>query len=178
MECEKCKKIIPNDSKFCVHCGEEIGIEEEKPKKEQQKNQIVPKIISDIRNHIEFMSYELGDNQIEENGVIRFLASNKNHPNLFISYFNSVNALLFVANFSIPKVDSEQKKHRLLEAANRINSELAIISTFSIGTDFNIITFSSWYPDNYSKKDFSNFLEVFQNEISRLSANEGLQEFV
>jgi hypothetical protein len=177
MECKKCTKIIAEDSKFCEFCGAKVEQEKKEEKQEQKVDMETPKIISDVRNHIEFMGYELNDSQVDDNGILRFLAIHKNRPNLFISYFSSGNALLITANYTISKVDSEPKKQKLLEVANHINNNLAIISAFSVGADFNIICFSTWYPDVYSKKEFSNFLETFENEISRLSGYEGLQEF-
>lgn len=180
MYCENCKKTTPEDSKFCVHCGKEVEVDNNK--KEDTKIKInyqkLPKIVNDIRNHLEFIGYEIRPNQIEENGVNRFLAVHKNRSNLLISYLPGSNVLLFIANFKIPKIETEVRKRKILELANRINGTAAVISTLCIYDDFAGLSFSTWYPDYYSKKDFSNFLEIFQNEINRLCTYKDLQEFV
>lgn len=179
MECENCKKTIPSDSKFCVHCGKKV---EKKDTKKDDKDIEIPKDLSkdlsDVRNHLEFMGYEAGENQIEENGIIRFSAVNANRSNLFITYLPSANALLFSATYNIKDSPTEVKKQKLLDVANQINNN-TILSTFTIGTEFNTITGSSWYPsDAYSKKQFSNFLDLFENEIIRTFRLDILQEFI
>lgn len=177
MECKKCKKTIPSDSKFCVHCGKKVTSEDETVKTANSKSKDLPEIMLEVSNHLEFIGYEIGDNQIEENGVVRFIAKHKNRSNLFVSYLLSASALIFVANYTIKNVESESKKHKFLEAINHLNN-LTVLSVFSVGTAFDTITCSSWYPAVYSKKEFSNFLEFFENEIMRMLRSDVLQEFV
>lgn len=175
MECENCKKTIPSDSKFCVHCGEKVEKKDTKKDKEEIE---MPKALSEVRNHLEFMGYEAGENQVEESEIIRFLAINPNRSNLFITFLPSANALLFSATYNIKDSPSETKKQRLLNAANQINNN-TILSTFTIGTEYNTITSSSWYPsDAYSKKQFSNFLDLFENEIISILRSDILKEFI
>lgn len=178
MECNNCKKTIPDDSKFCVFCGEKIEDILEKISENNEEKQVMPKVVKDIRNHLEFMGFELNDNIVEDNDVIRFVAMNKNRPNFIVSYIALANTVLFVSVFTIPKINSETKKNQLLKTANQINNNLSVISAFSISDDFKSINISACYPDEYSKKEFSNFLEYFQNEINRITNFEDLKEFV
>ena len=167
MKCNNCKQDAPQDSKFCVHCGEKIH---------QEINNISDsKLITDIKKHLEFIGYEIDDSNSEEKDVVRFFAMHKNHPNLIITHFEQNNILLFVTIFKMPKVENEIKRNKLLEIANYININLATLSTFGINEKFDGIIMSSWYPAKYIKTEFSNFLDDFRNEINRITAYEELK---
>lgn len=170
MECVKCKKSIPEDSKFCEYCGEKV-------EKEEIKVETPPKILSDIMNHLEFMGYEVGETQTEDTGLIRLLATNKNRSNLFITYFPSVDMLTFAAVYTIKQITDEVNKHKFLEAINQLNGT-TIVSVLYANPDFNSISGSAWYPGTYSRKEFSNFLDFFEGEINRVLRSDILKEFI
>lgn len=177
MNCDKCQKEIDEDSKFCDHCGSKVE-ESQKENKTKDKEKALPQVLADVKNHIEFIGYEVEEVEPEDSGVIRLYARHKSRSNLIISYLPSIEALIFVSNFKYTRVESEIKKNNILKTVNEINNNLAIITSFSVGSDFDTVSISSWYPSDYSKKNFSDFLEIFENEISRLLANEEFQKLI
>jgi len=178
MKCNNCGKKNPDDSKFCVHCGVKVDsikkvVEEKKPTK---KNDI-PKTVSEIQNHLEFIGYEIGDNVEEENGTIRFLCVNKSRSNLLITFFPVLDFFIFAANYKIIKATSSDKKITLLNLINTMNNNSAI-SSFSVGDDFDIFTCATSCPNYYNKKNFSNLIEVFEGEIQNKFQLEDFSEFL
>lgn len=177
MKCEKCDKEIEDNSKFCVHCGEKVKEKNDQTKKKETEDDRIPKGLSDVRNHLEFIGYDVNENQIEDSGIIRFLATHPNRSILIVAYFPSVKFFTFVANYRIKKISSESGKNKLSELINQFNNN-SIISTFSVSNDSDTISCASWYPDFYSKKDFSCFIEFFENEVTSKFKLEEFKEFL
>jgi len=53
-----------------------------------------------------------------------------------------------------------------------------LLSAFMIGNEFNTISAFAWYPDYYSKKQFSIFLDLFEAEIISAIRSDELKPFV
>ena len=122
------------------------------------------------------MVVELEENTFEEN-IARFIARHPNHPNLIFSYFSFNDSYSIFSLYTIKPANSEAKKHQLLEAINQINLK-TILSTFCVGDAFDSITCATWYPNYYSRKEFSNFLEYFEMEITSKLRLDILEDFV
>jgi len=169
MKCQNCKKELPDDSKFCEHCGKKINKEE--PKKIDSS-----KSFDEIKNHLEFIGYESDDNIIDDKGIVRFAARHKHRPNLFISDLSNFNVILLVSMFSITPIKKESDQNEFLQLINKINND-TIITTFCVGNNFDNFTCATWYPNTYSKKTFSDLLELFEAEINSKINTEELQKF-
>lgn len=170
MECNNCNKNISEDSKFCVHCGEKV-------KKEVVVKEKIPNnVLTDIKNHLEFVGYEIGKDEIESNGVVRTLVNHISRSNLFISYFPSVNLFIFTANYSVKKV-LEKDKAKFLETINHFNNTSFMVTCYT-NDALDVFSTSSWYPNIYFKKDFSNFIDLFENETVAKIRHDDFQKYI
>jgi hypothetical protein len=167
MHCKNCKKEIEKESKFCQYCGEEVG---------KIKDIDIPETLVEIRNHLEFIGYELSEN-INDEGIVRVIARHSNHPNLIFTYSSGFDTYTLVSIFTIKKVVAENKKTKLLEALNHFNMN-TMITTFGCNDDFDSITCACWHPNIYSRKEFANFLEIFESDINKCFSSELLKDFV
>jgi hypothetical protein len=172
MECKNCNNTIPSDSKFCVHCGEKVNSEETTEEVKPIKMD-ASKSLEEIRNHLEFIGYEMSEDQKEENRIL-FTATHVNHPNLIISYFHQFPVITIVSVYTIKTMKSEKNKDDLTRILNDLNN--ASIITYFSTPDFETIQCASWYPDNYSKKSFSTFLDFFEAEINNKFQNDELKK--
>lgn len=167
MKCKKCDKKNPEDSKFCSSCGATLS---EKSSFEHQD------LFDKITAHLEFIGYEIGNpEEIDGGKHLRVLATNKNRSNLLMT-FNSSGMITFVSFYTINKDKVAKRRNEALVAVNNMNLT-GLVCSFSLSDDGDSLTCSSWYPGEYSKKLFSDFLETYENDIKRRFDTSGIMDF-
>lgn len=167
MKCKKCDKSNPEGSKFCAACGSSL---EEKKSFEHQD------LFDKVTSHLEYIGYELGKaEEIDEGKHLQILAKNKNRSNLFIT-FNSSGTMTFVSFYMINKEKVAKKRNEVLEAVNKMNLT-SLVCSFSLADGNGSLTCSSWYPNEYSKKSFSDFLETYEADIKARFNSSGIMEY-
>lgn len=165
MKCKNCKQEVSSQSRFCEHCGEVIG-----------ENKNVPEGVVAIRNHLEFIGYEISENEHLDADALRFTCTHSHKHNLTVTYSPAIEIFLFVSNFTMPSPKDSQKP-KLLKVINQLNQQ-SIITTFNISDEMDLITCAFTYPNSYSKKVFSKIFDFFAAEVSNKLGSEELQEFI
>lgn len=171
MKCNKCHKLIEDDSKFCEHCGEKV----EKvpvPSKHVDKVQ-ASELSTKIINHLEFLGYEVGAISTE-NGVDSFLAKHPDKSNLFIKNIPDF-GLSVVSFYTMDTKKITKSKDKYLEILNTLNSG-SLLCTYSNSPE-NTLVISSWLPAHYDKKEFSHFLDAYERDIRRQFNTPGLMNY-
>lgn len=162
MKCKYCDKTIPENSKYCEHCGKETS-------KEIIKDDIYNKVV----NHLEFVGY-INKNETNENKWTVGLFTHPKRSNIMIRYHQDV-GFSFSARYIIDKNAFNEKRMELLEIVNKQNSKSAL-TCFSILEDQAIACYG-WYPPEYSKITFAIFIEQYESDISLLLGNESMKQF-
>lgn len=167
MKCKKCDKKNPEGSKFCASCGANLS---EKTLFEHQD------LYDKITSHLEFIGYEIGKpEEIDDGKHIRVLATNQNRSNLLMT-FNSSGMITFVSFYRINKEKVSKNRNEALEAINKMNLT-GLVCSFSLSEEGESLTISSWYPGEYSKKHFSDFLETYEADIKARFNSSGIMDF-
>jgi len=166
MKCPKCSKTIEDDSKFCQFCGETI---------EKNENTKIEEVDKELISHLEFLGYEVEGQDLVGNSQ-RYTAKHKSRPNLI---FNSVPdiGISFVSFYFIDPEKVKKNRDEALEIINRMNNK-ALFTSFSISPDSNNFVCGALYLGKYSKKEFADFLDLFEKDIqSRLGEEGHLADF-
>jgi DNA-directed RNA polymerase subunit RPC12/RpoP len=171
MKCIHCNKQISDDSVYCEHCGKKI---EDEPKQQTKKND-PPKIFQDVKNHLEFIGYEFTEPQFEKNGLVQILGKHPSRSNLFISFFPTI-GFTFVATYTLNKPSNETQKNKLLATINELNNQ-AIITSYGLTKSFDGVQCASWFPLIYKKSAFSQFIELFEDDIRRRLQSDAMKEY-
>jgi len=167
MKCSKCNTKNPDGSKFCSSCGESLL---EKRVFEHQD------LYDKVTTHLEFIGYDIGKPVEGDDGkYLRVLAINKNRSNLNIT-FNLSGMMVFVSWYTIDKDKVDKKREEALTAINKMNLS-SLVCSFSLSEKGDSITISSWYPGEYSKKLFSDFLETYEADIKSGFNSSGILDF-
>lgn len=167
MKCSKCNTKNLDGSKFCSRCGESLL---EKKLFEHQD------LYDKVTTHLEFIGYDIGKPEESDDGKhLRVLTINKNRSNLYIT-FNSSGLMTFVSWYTIDKDKVVKKREEVLIAINKMN-QTSLICSFSLSEEGDSITISSWYPGEYSKKLFSDFLEIYEADIKSRFNSSGILDF-
>lgn len=166
MNCSHCNKNIDQDSKFCQFCGEKV-VKAEKPKLED--------VEKDAIDHLEFMGYEVNKLELTD-GFQRYSAIHKTRPNLIFSALTN-GGISFVSFYNINDEKVKKKKEDLLEVINRMNNQ-GYLCAFSISSDLKSFVCSAPYLGKYNKKQFADFIDLFESDIQgRLKAEDYLRDF-
>ncbi len=167
MKCKECKKTNPEGSKFCAFCGANL-IEEAVFKYQDLFNKVT--------EHLEFIGYEIGKLEKGEDGsYLRVLATHNNRSNLLIS-FTDKGTMYFVSFYRINKDKVNKKILEALTVINKMNNTGSVCS-YSFPEGNNNLVCSSWYPGEYSKKCFSDFLELYEADIQGRISSSGILDF-
>ncbi len=167
MKCKKCDKRNPDNSKYCSFCGVDLT---HRILFEHQE------LFNQITNHLEFIGYEIGKpEEIDDSKHIRVLATNERRSNLLIT-FNYSGMITFLSLFTLDKNKTTNNHNEALKVVNKMNLDSAICS-FSLSENNESLLVSSWYPGEYSKKLFSNFLETYEADINARFNSSGIKDF-
>ncbi|OGC68603.1 hypothetical protein A2415_01165 [candidate division WWE3 bacterium RIFOXYC1_FULL_39_7] len=174
--CVSCQKLISDDSKFCEHCGEKVQHKEPEHKKTDGiKFSTKSKEASKVVDHLEFLGYSISDNGSKDD-LVKFIAFHKVKNNLFVNYSPATGFIVYTM-FSLNQEKISKKRKELLEILNKANN-FTHLCAFSIseGEQPSLIS-ATWYPPEYSKSTFSDFLDLFEQDTRRGLNTEGLTEF-
>lgn len=167
MKCKKCNKLNPEGSKFCAFCGANL---------EPKRSFIHEELVQKVTNHLEFNGFEINDpEELEEGKHIRILAKHKNKSNLMIT-FTDVGMMTFLSLYKINKEKVEEKLLEALTVINKMNAA-ALICSYSLTDENDRLLCSSWYPGEYSKKSFSDFLEIYEKDIQARINTSGILDY-
>lgn len=168
MKCKNCDKSIDKDSKFCPSCGEKI---------EKADKSLAVDVEKEIIEHLEFLGYEINKLDLTAGNSQRYSAIYKgSKPNLIFSTITDIGTS-FVSFYNMNE-DKVKKNHKeALETINRMNNQ-ALFCSFSITPDLNSFVCSALYLGKYNKKQFANFLDIFESDIQgRFKAEDYLKNF-
>lgn len=171
MKCVSCDKTISEDSIFCEFCGTKI---EEPNKKAAKKTTKEPENIVMIKNHLEFLGYEVGENYGED-GKFNYFAKHANKSNLFINYIPDF-GFLFTSNWGFEKEKIAKNRGKFLEIVNEMN-RTAFLGAYCLTESEDTLNCAAFYPYEYSKKTFSKFIEFFESEIRKKLQTKGTDDF-
>lgn len=164
MICKNCSKNIDDDSKFCQFCGEKS----EKP--EDIKLEDVDK---EFIEHLEFLGYEV--EKLDSQGTSqRYLAKHKNRSNLIFNTIKNT-GISFVSFYTLDDKKIAKNREGMLEVINKMNNQ-ALFCGFSLSTD-NALVCAALHLGKYSKKEFSDFLELYESDIQARIKDEELLKF-
>jgi hypothetical protein len=153
MKCKICSKSISEESQFCEHCGAKqstIGLRDEYSS------------INEIFNHLEFLGYEVHEQENTEN-KFQALAKHKTKSNILFTFSPNI-GFSFVSYFNLDQGKVKKKLDELFTRINTMNNK-SILIAFSIVPALDSIVCGSWYPSEYSKKTFSEFIELYEIDI-------------
>lgn len=156
MKCVDCKKTIDDESKFCEHCGAKVSRDGD---------------LSKIIEHLEFLGFEVEKSDANSN----YLATHKTKSNILFTYDESI-GLSICSFFNLDEKKVKKNRVDLLETINRMNNTTIVIS-FSLNKA-NGLACSSWFPPTYTKKLFSDFLDLYESDMQRrFKDNDYLKDF-
>ncbi len=157
MKCIKCDQRIDEDCKYCPSCGNKVEITD-KP--------AVVEVEHEIFEHLEFLGYETNKLEVNAGNAQRYSAIHKgSKPNLLFNAITDIGTS-FVTLYNINE-DKVKKNHKeALETVNRMNYQ-TLFCSFSISPELNSFVCSALYLGKYSKKQFADFLDLFENDIQR-----------
>jgi len=168
MKCKYCNKNIDEDSKFCPSCGEKI---------EKEEKTSVIDVDKEVVDHLEFLGYEVKKIELNSGNIQRYSAIHKgSKPNLVFNTIEDI-GLSFVTFYGIDE-DKVKKNHvEALEMINRMNNQ-AIFCSFSVAQNLNSLVCAAVYLGKYSKKQFADFLDLYEADIQgRLNAENYLKDY-
>lgn len=171
MKCNKCHKLIEDDSKFCEHCGAKI--EKTTVSAKHADKVEVSELSTKIIDHLEFLGFEVGAISSEK-GVDSFLAKHPDKSNLFIKNIPDF-GLSIVSFYTLDEKKIAKSKDKYLEILNTLNSG-SLLCTYSCSPE-NTLVISSWLPAHYDKKEFSHFLDAYEGDIRRQFNTPGLRDY-
>lgn len=174
MKCPKCKKTTEDDSVFCEHCGAEIVLPAESSKgavsvSDSKLNELTEKVIS----HLEFLGYEI-QNPKSENNIDNFFATHDKNPKYWVKYIEGF-GFSFITYYTMNEAKITKSRLKFLEILNTINSS-TLLCTYSCARNDQLIV-SAWLPPHYEKRQFSNFLDSFESDVSRQSNTPGFMDY-
>lgn len=168
MVCKNCKKDISVDSKFCEYCGTKVNhVEAEMPVPESET-------VNLIVAHLEFLGYTIADREHNDN-LYTLTCTHPAKSNLYVRYKPS-SGITCTATYMIQKDKALSNKTELLELINKVN-RLTALTCFMLAEDRDSIICCGWYPDNYSRTLFSNFLTTLETDIRGGLSIEGWDKF-
>lgn len=174
MKCGSCQRQIPDDSKFCEHCGQKIqprSSEIPVPVRLNVEDGEAKKVVT----HLEFLGYSFTDNGSKD-GLIKLFATHKLKNNLFINYASS-NGFVIYTIFRINQNKAIKQRGELLEIINQANGG-SYLTAFSLTEgEEPVVICGSWYPPEYNKTTFAGFLDLFEKDIAKGFSTEGFMGF-
>lgn len=172
MQCEHCKKTISEDSIFCEHCGKKIT--KSMNKKNIKALKETPKLYKEILSHLEFLGYEVRDEDIN-NDSFGCSLKHKNRHNLYYR-LNERAGVSFSVTYIVNKEKILDHKLEVLEAVNQLNT-ISTLTTYAFSNEFDAVHCFAWFPLYYSKSLLANFIELMEGDINRLLSNETLRKY-
>lgn len=182
MHCKKCNMKVSDESVYCEYCGDQLEIQKESPanqneirneKKVIKKNKSEPENLLSIKNHLEFLGYDIGENVADE-GEYRYYSSHPVKSNLIIYYVRDF-GFLFTCNWKFQKNKIASKRTQFLNLINEMN-KMAVLGSYCLN-DEETLNCATFYPDIYSKKIFSNFIDSFEREVRKNITMEEIREY-
>jgi hypothetical protein len=172
MVCDKCKKQISDDCKFCTYCGTKV---EHKKEEGTRSNIKSDNVNIEVINHLEFLGYEVTEN--ESSGAnTNLFAKHKSRSNLWIQCIPNM-GYSFVANYTINKEKVTKGRDKLLEVLNKVNGKTCWMCSISLNDDNESLMCSAWYPNKYNKSTFSDFIDLYERDINNAFKLQELLEF-
>ncbi len=168
MRCKNCNKEIDLDSKFCPHCGEKI---------DNIHNEKILNVEKEFLDHLEFLGYEINKHELNEDNLQRYSAIHiGSKPNLVFNAIADI-GISFCTFYNMDN-DKIKKNHKdALEIVNRMNNQ-ALFCSFSFTPDLKSFMCSALYLGKYNKKQFADFLNLFEADIQgRFKAEDYLKNF-
>lgn len=128
----------------------------------------------DIRNHLEFLGYTLLEKELPHqtggiSGRKHFLAKIGGNKTSFFIIYSPNAGFSFVSSYTA-KPNILNYKFNLLELLNKMTAE-SYLTSFVASKDYKNVFLLAWYPDNYNKISFGNFLERLDNDIKFATSN-------
>lgn len=157
MKCKECDKNIEEDSKFCPFCGNKIEVDDKSPFLEVEK---------EILDHLEFLGYEINKPDANEGDLQYFSAIHKgSKPNLILNNLTEIGTT-FVTFYNLDEEKVKKNRKEILEIINRMNNQ-AFFCSFSITPASNKFVCSALYLGKYNKKQFADFLDLFELDLQK-----------
>lgn len=169
-KCDKCLSELDGDAKFCGKCGNKV---EEKIIKESQeaKEDIENNIISNIKNHLEFLGYKVEYKKGEKDGVDMLVSTHPSKANLLASFDKESSMTSFATTWTGLKEVKSVEQYKLLNKLTA-NSNLAQV----VITDNSDLRLYGLYIGHYDKNIFATFIETFLNDNTRVLSNEDFKK--
>jgi len=168
MICKNCNKNTDEDSKFCQFCGEKV---------DKVTDSKIVNVEKEFLDHLEFLGYEINKLGLNNNSQNYSALKHKTRPNLI---FNSVSetGISFVSFYNMDKQKIKSSVEDAFSTINRMNNQ-ALFCSFSFSPDLGSLVCSALYLGKYNKKQFADFLDLFQNDIqNRFGAENYLNKFI
>ncbi|HVT01118.1 MAG TPA: zinc ribbon domain-containing protein [Patescibacteria group bacterium] len=168
MKCKNCGKNIDEDSQFCPSCGEKVEKNDKSPIADVEK---------EIIDHLEFLGYEINKLELTAGNPQRYSAIHKgSKPNLLFNTITDIGTS-FVTIYNVNEEKIKKNHKDFLETINRMNYQ-ALFCNFSTSPEMNSFVCGAMYLGKYSKKQFADFLDLYESDIQgRLKTEDYLKDF-
>jgi rRNA maturation endonuclease Nob1 len=161
MNCANCGNQVTNDAKFCNKCGKSIEV-----------NYSNNTILGKVKNHLEFLGYNIKNLESKESSKEIIIASHGKRNSMVISNLTS-NIVMFGVNLTAEK----QYSVHIDTYINNANKEMGISKVYSeIENEKVILKFESFYIGEYKKEAFVEFVDSIESDIRQFCNGEKFNE--